>query len=246
MRSTILVPTSLRSSDSFASRFACLIAALAGAFVTSSALAEQKGFGYTVGTPTRIEIPSAKRRETPGKLIAVPDRKQASEQRRLKTASISTSGEVKLIRRGSRIKDGRGTLSSVRATAARYQHHPAIAAAGLTPREWTTLFQAMIWQESRFRVNARSHKGAMGLAQLMPGTSRMLGVDPADPEQNLDGGARYLLTQLSHFRSPVLALAAYNAGPQAVRKYGGVPPYRETRNYVSRILSQQERLMLRY
>lgn len=134
-------------------------------------------------------------------------------------------------------------IQAIRATAAKYQHHPAIRKAGLTPAEWAKLFEAMIWQESRYKVNARSHKGAMGLAQLMPGTARILGVDPSDPMQNLDGGARYLLTQLQNFRSPMLALAAYNAGPQAVRKYGGVPPYRETRDYVVKILSHHEQLM---
>ena len=70
------------------------------------------------------------------------------------------------------------------------------------------------------------------VAQLMPQTARLLGVDPLDPYQNLDGGARYLAQQYRDFGSWRLALAAYNAGPQAVRKYGGVPPYAETRNYV--------------
>lgn len=85
----------------------------------------------------------------------------------------------------------------------------------------------------------------MGLTQLMPGTAAMLGVDARDPMQNLDGGARYLLTQLEAFGSPMLALAAYNAGPQAVKKYGGVPPYRETRDYVIRVLSEHERILLK-
>ncbi|MEM8548652.1 MAG: lytic transglycosylase domain-containing protein, partial [Pseudomonadota bacterium] len=87
-----------------------------------------------------------------------------------------------------------------------------------------------------FNPKARSHKGAIGLAQLMPGTARYLGVDPHDPAENLDGGARYLMEQFRKFRSWRLALAAYNAGPAAVEKYGGVPPYRETRNYIRVIL----------
>lgn len=74
----------------------------------------------------------------------------------------------------------------------------------------------------------------------------MPGVDPSDPMQNLDGGARYLLTQRQNFRSPILALAAYNAGPKTVRIYGGVPPYPETRDYVVRIFSRHEQLMSRY
>ena len=72
----------------------------------------------------------------------------------------------------------------------------------------------------------------MGLAQLMPDTARALGVDPTDPGQNLDGGARYLRRQYDTFGTWDLALAAYNAGPGAVEQYGGIPPYAETQNYV--------------
>jgi soluble lytic murein transglycosylase-like protein len=98
------------------------------------------------------------------------------------------------------------------------------------------LFLRLVNQESRFRPDAVSPKGAMGLAQLMPGTARDLGVDPSDPEQNLRGGARYLRQQLDAFGDPTLALAAYNAGPGNVRKYGGIPPFQETQNYVRTIL----------
>ncbi|MEM8581191.1 MAG: lytic transglycosylase domain-containing protein [Pseudomonadota bacterium] len=98
------------------------------------------------------------------------------------------------------------------------------------------LFLRLVQQESAFNPNAVSHKGAIGLAQLMPGTAEMLGVNPRDPRQNLDGGARYLRAQYDRFRSWRLALAAYNAGPEAVREYGGIPPFKETQNYVKRIL----------
>lgn len=94
------------------------------------------------------------------------------------------------------------------------------------------LFARLVQQESGWNPNALSHKGAMGLAQLMPDTARHLGVDPNDPYQNLEGGARYLAMQFREFGSWELALAAYNAGPDAVKKYGGVPPYNETTNYV--------------
>ncbi|WP_298801787.1 lytic transglycosylase domain-containing protein [uncultured Lentibacter sp.] len=94
------------------------------------------------------------------------------------------------------------------------------------------LFLRLVQQESGWNAKARSHKGALGLAQLMPGTARALRVNPHDPYENLDGGARYLKTQYQEFGSWRLALAAYNAGPGAVKKYGGVPPFKETRNYV--------------
>jgi len=98
------------------------------------------------------------------------------------------------------------------------------------------LFLRLVQQESGWRADAVSHKGAIGLAQLMPRTARLLGVDPRDPHQNLEGGARYLAAQYRKFGSWRLALAAYNAGPGAVEKYNDVPPYKETRNYVRVIL----------
>ncbi|WP_295047150.1 lytic transglycosylase domain-containing protein [uncultured Paracoccus sp.] len=94
------------------------------------------------------------------------------------------------------------------------------------------LFLRLVQQESGWNPGARSHKGATGLAQLMPGTAAKLGVDPHDPVQNLHGGARYLRMMYNQFGNWRLALAAYNAGPGAVQKYNGIPPYRETRNYV--------------
>lgn len=94
------------------------------------------------------------------------------------------------------------------------------------------LFLRLVQQESGWNARAKSHKGALGLAQLMPGTAASMGVNAHDPAQNLEGGARYLAAQYREFGSWRLALAAYNAGPGAVRKYGGVPPYKETQNYV--------------
>lgn len=98
------------------------------------------------------------------------------------------------------------------------------------------LFLRLVQQESNWNPRAKSHKGALGLAQLMPATARALGVDPMNPQQNLEGGARYLKRQYDKFRDWRLALAAYNAGPGAVEKYGGVPPFKETQNYVRVIL----------
>lgn len=97
------------------------------------------------------------------------------------------------------------------------------------------LFLRLVQQESAWNPTAKSHKGALGLAQLMPDTARYLRVNPLDPKQNLEGGARYLRKQFDEFRSWPLALAAYNAGPEAVKQYGGIPPYKETENYVRRI-----------
>ncbi|MGV6813230.1 MAG: lytic transglycosylase domain-containing protein [Brevirhabdus sp.] len=94
------------------------------------------------------------------------------------------------------------------------------------------LFLRLIEQESRWNPKAVSHKGAIGLAQLMPETARSLGVDPNVPSANLDGGARYLRKQYDRFGNWRLALAAYNAGPEAVEKHDGVPPYAETKSYV--------------
>ena len=104
---------------------------------------------------------------------------------------------------------------------------------GLDPR----LLEAVVEAESGGNPAAVSSKGAMGLMQLMPGTARALGVSrPMDPVQNLEGGARYLAEQVRTFGSIELALAAYNAGPGAVRRHGGVPPYPETANYVTKIM----------
>jgi soluble lytic murein transglycosylase-like protein len=99
------------------------------------------------------------------------------------------------------------------------------------------LLKAVARAESGFDPNATSRCGAMGVMQLMPGTARALGVtDAYDPEQNIMGGAKFLSQMLGEFNGDVqLALAAYNAGPGAVRKYGGIPPYAETQNYVKTV-----------
>ena len=101
------------------------------------------------------------------------------------------------------------------------------------------LIEALVWQESRWRAGAVSPVGARGLAQLMPGTARDLGVDPNDPFANLEGGARYLRAQMDRFDGDVeKALAAYNAGPGRVIKSGGIPRIRETQLYVAAIMGR--------
>jgi soluble lytic murein transglycosylase-like protein len=115
--------------------------------------------------------------------------------------------------------------AEIDAAAARYGIDPA-------------LLRGLVRQESGFDPRAHSSAGAMGLTQLMPGTAASLGVtDPYDPVQSLDGGARYLREMLDRFgNDPAKALAAYNAGPGAVARSGGVPPYAETQRYVQNIL----------
>ena len=111
---------------------------------------------------------------------------------------------------------------------------PAAEKYGLDSR----LVAAVIWVESSGDPNAVSRKGAKGLMQLMPETARSLGVtDVLDPAQNVDGGARYLKQQIDDHRDLSLALAAYNAGPTTVSRHGGIPPYKETKNYVRRVLA---------
>lgn len=98
--------------------------------------------------------------------------------------------------------------------------------------------EAVAWQESRFNQAAISPKGARGVMQLMPGTATLLGVDASDMKSNVEGGAAYLAQQLRRFGDLRLALAAYNAGPEAVNRHGGVPPYAETQAYVRAILGR--------
>ena len=124
---------------------------------------------------------------------------------------------------------------------------PGVGRAGLSVVQWRALLQALIWQESRFSIGARSPVGAFGLTQIMPGTASDLGINPEyyeSPYLQVTGGARYLAAQLATFDGNIVnALAAYNAGPGRVFEYGGVPPFKETRHYV-RVIPERYNLYL--
>ena len=130
----------------------------------------------------------------------------------------------------------------------------ALACGEISPQAWTMtqaaaatyglepeLLAALVWQESRYCAAAVSPKGAVGLGQLMPGTASELGVDARDPAANLDGAARYLVTQWDRFGRWDMALAAYNAGPEAVAKWGDIPPFEETQKFVPAVLAHYRR-----
>jgi cell wall-associated NlpC family hydrolase len=165
--------------------------------------------------------------------------------RRVLPDSAWTSAAARTAGTAGTAAAGGSTVSKLAAKlpAAGKQFASAIVSAaqhnGVDPK----LLAALAWTESNFNARAVSPAGARGLVQLMPATAKGLGVDPMNPAQALEGGARYLKQQLNLFsgRSD-LALAAYNAGPSAVRKYGGVPPYRETQNYVQRVQSHMAAL----
>ena len=133
--------------------------------------------------------------------------------------------------------DAREGIEELIIRAARDTHSlPGVSRAGLSLVQWRCLLQALIWQESRFQIGARSPVGAFGLTQIMPGTAGDLGIYPAyydDPYLQVTGGARYLAQMLNMFDGNIIhALAAYNAGPGNVQNYGGVPPFAETQHYV--------------
>ena len=137
-------------------------------------------------------------------------------------ASIYTNPNVNFNKRATRDE----IISMIEDTSAKY---------GVDAK----LIKALVKQESGFNPTAKSKAGALGLMQLMPSTAKGLGVkDPLDAKQNIEGGVKYVKSLLNRFDGNIiLALAAYNAGPNAVKKYDGIPPYKETQNYVRSILA---------
>ena len=174
------------------------------------------------------------------------------------TLSISSKARVQLFQKQLDVLDGRAAQQYSSSTRLLPDYPeltrfvPPSRSGGRDPGEWLQpakdaarkhgvpedLFLRLVRQESGWNPQAVSHKGAIGLAQLMPGTARDLRVDPHDPRQNLEGGARYLIEQYRRFGSWRLALAAYNAGPEAVARHGGIPPFKETQGYVLAILGR--------
>jgi len=160
-----------------------------------------------------------------GEMVVAPRRGDV-----VKVQKVDT-GRVVAIRRVV----GDGDEPRVSAGAVPYANlfEAAGARHGVSP----ALLASVARHESGFDPTARSRAGALGLMQLMPSTARSLGVDPLDPPSAVDGAARLLASHLRQFGSTELALAAYNAGPGAVTRHGGVPPYRETQAYVRRVLA---------
>ncbi|NNE54257.1 MAG: lytic transglycosylase domain-containing protein [Sulfitobacter sp.] len=197
-------------------RLSCLLAA-------SAALGLVLGPGAPLSAQTLSSKSRANLFKSQTKLLDSRASKQYSASIRLQPARVNTPTKWDLPKYSGKYRG---------------QYHDMAKAAAQRHGVPVDLFLRLVQQESGWNPRAISHKGAMGLAQLMPGTAAKLRVDPEDPKQNLEGGARYLKQQYRTFGTWRLALAAYNAGPGAVKKYGGVPPYKETRNYVKVIAGQ--------
>ncbi|MCA0206893.1 MAG: lytic transglycosylase domain-containing protein [Proteobacteria bacterium] len=215
-----------------------------GALIAPAALAE--GFIFSIGPDGRLMDPDAA--ETS---LAAFDPDLAGE-----TNSLFLFSPARGASSGFGLEDGAaGTgavppaiiaspdiLDAIQSTALRYAGHASLRSAGLTVSDWALFYRANIEVESAYNPAALSPVGAIGLGQLMPATARALRVDPHDMAQNLDGSARYLLMMLAEFGDPRLALAAYNAGPEAVTRHGGIPPFPETQGHVARVTAVFERL----
>ena len=156
----------------------------------------------------------------------------SGDWRTLPTSTAVVSDQADPLRALPRVSANRGGPDDTN----RYDHLISESAARYGVD--AALVKAVVRAESNFDAGAVSYAGARGLMQLMPGTAAGLGVkDSFNPAENIDGGVRYLSQQLERFGTVELALAAYNAGPGAVADHDGIPPYRETQNYVERVMS---------
>jgi len=198
------------------------------------------GFIFSVGPDGRLVSASSEQ----GTLRSFAETDEAQTDRLFLFAEPE-GGEVPVAVAASAPRAMRASpeiLHAIETTALRYGGHTALRRAGLSVTDWALLYRANIEVESAYNPAALSPVGAIGLGQLMPGTARELGVDPHDLAQNLDGSARYLLMMLEQFGDGPLALAAYNAGPEAVTRHGGIPPYTETQGHVARVTAVFQRL----
>ncbi|MDP9191416.1 MAG: lytic transglycosylase domain-containing protein [Acidobacteriota bacterium] len=189
-------------------------------------------------------VPAAKLKK-PGKVVITNDHRSITAHRffgniREALVSIRSARTIAFRPFGPEVFNSRATVNAPRELAAAIQD--ASRQHGVDPR----LVAAVARRESAWRANVVSNKGAIGIMQLMPETARYLGVtDAFDARQNIFGGTRYLRTLLDSFHGDLdLTLAAYNAGPGAVQKYRGIPPYRETRAYVAAVRATYEQSLL--
>ena len=178
-----------------------------------------------------------------GLAIAIPAIAQAQEFRVFdhRLSEVEKPADIEFTHDPSLafVGNGREISSPAHRSFKETLYEPLIRQAEVRYRLPPRLLQALVWQESRFNPMAISPAGAAGLAQLMPATARELGVtNRHDPAQNIDGGARYLRQMLDRFGAIHLALAAYNAGPGAVSRAGGIPRNRETPGYVRSVIQR--------
>ncbi len=192
------------------------------------------GEGASIQTENVLALPDGFARDVFAPDVLVPDRDTADENPDRDTADENIAAYHA------------NHLTSVDPAAGPDDWRPHVAALASKYDISPSLLEALVWQESRWNARAKSPAGARGLAQLMPGTARALGVNSADPRANLEGGARYLRMQLDRFDGDVeKALAAYNAGPLRVERAKGMPRIRETRNYVAAIMTRLSQLVRR-
>jgi cell wall-associated NlpC family hydrolase len=170
-----------------------------------------------------------------GKMIAAP---QAGEV--VKVQDVGNPAVIRRVLPAESASTGSGTAAGASLSGVPYAD--LFTRAGSRHGVDPALLAAVAKQESGFNASAVSPAGAQGLMQFMPATARGLGVDPLDPASAVDGAARYLADLTEQFGSTELGLAAYNAGPGTVRRYGGIPPYAETQNYVRSVMSKAEAL----
>ncbi|MCR8493698.1 lytic transglycosylase domain-containing protein [Brucella anthropi] len=175
----------------------------------------------------------------------VPVNKQENKTN-VPNSSQSTSLKKRSFQPATAVQPSKEVLTAIEATALKLANPQILASVNLTTEEWVALFRANIEIESGYNTTIVSSAGAVGLGQLMPDTAAFLKVDINNPVENLRGSGEYLLWLLESFGSPDLAVAAYNAGPEAVAKHRGVPPFNETREHVRKVLSAFFRLRKDY